>query len=499
VQWDAIVGRALAARGAHVSYLTCGGGRAVCDRVHVWEGPPLPCRTCTGYTHRSLTAHGHEWKSLRGVGGWREEPLWPELDGLDLEQLARVQWRDLPLGELISVPVSWYLCNTALDEDPLARATYRRFLRSGAAIADEIEAALDRDRPDTVLMLNGMFLFEQIARALCAKRGIDVVTYERGYVKGTVFFHRGATASRYDTAQLWPHYRDRPLSDAEARELDAYLAARQVGGRAVHQFWPAPRFDQPEPGFAVMFTNVTWDTAVRGRDRCFSQPREWIVETVRWFAARPEARLIVRAHPAEVRLARSESRELVADVVRAAFPTLPANVVVVEPDDPTSSYPLMNAADVALVYTSTAGMEAALVGTPCITAGDTQFGAKGFTLDPVDRDAYFDALGEVTSDPRRFAPDVELARRYAYFFFFRAALRSERWVNEPIAGLARITDDPTVLAPGGDPDLDVICRGILEGTPFLRDDRAISRMSTSRTVRIAAAGDSRRVYERGQQ
>jgi hypothetical protein len=157
----------------------------------------------------------------------------------------------------------------------------------------------------------------------------------------------------------------------------------------------------------------------------------------------------------------------VVDVVARAFPTLPPNVRVIPPEDPTSSYPLMEAADVALVYTSTAGMEAAIAGTPCITAGVTQFAEKGFTLDPPDRASYFAAVEGVLTDPMKFVPDVDVARRYAHFFFFTAALRSDRWMWEPISGLARITDDPAVVAPGGDPALDAICQGVLESADFV--------------------------------
>jgi hypothetical protein len=396
------------------------------------------------------------------------EAPWPELDELSLDELAAVEHDGFALGELVGVPVRWYLCNTALDDDPLAPATFRRFLRAGAAILDELSAALDRRRPDTVVMLNGLFLFEQLARAACARRSVDVVTYERGYVKGTVFFHRGVEASRYDTAAVWPAYRDVPLTPEQDAELDAYLAGRRTGQGMINSFWPAPRFDEPEPGFAVMFTNVTWDTAVQARDRCFTSPQEWIVETIRWFAERPGRRLVVRAHPAEIHSLNAESREPVVEVVARSFPSLPPNVRVIPPDDATSSYPLMEAAEVALVYTSTAGMEAAILGTPCITAGVTQFGGKGFTLDPPERASYFDTVERVLADPVASSPDVDIARRYAHFFFFTAALRSDGWMWEPISGLARITDDPRMLQPGADPSLDVISDGILYGRPFAR-------------------------------
>jgi len=122
VQWEAMVARALAARGARVSMLTCGGGRGICDRVHVYEGPPMPCRSCTSYTHQSLESHGHAFSPLRG-GTTSSDPAWPELDELDLAGLRAARWRDLPLGQLVEVPVRWDLCNTDLENDPLATLT----------------------------------------------------------------------------------------------------------------------------------------------------------------------------------------------------------------------------------------------------------------------------------------------------------------------------------------------------------------------------------------
>src|SRR5205823_2214033 len=162
------------------------------------------------------------------------------LDELPFGALGSVEWKGLPLGRLVGVPVRWYLCNTHLEDDPLAGITFRRFLRSAAGVADELTLTLDRVEPDLVVMLNGMFLFEQVARELCRRRGVDVVTYERGYMKGTLFFHRQETASRYDTSETWPLFRDHPLTGAEQAELDEYLEARRFGGRAITDFWPDP-------------------------------------------------------------------------------------------------------------------------------------------------------------------------------------------------------------------------------------------------------------------
>ncbi len=77
------------------------------------------------------------------------------------------------------------------------------------------------------------------------------------------------------------------------------------------------------------------------------------------------------------------------------------------------------------------------------------------------------ALDRILDDPASMRPDVDQARRYAHFFFFRAPIRAP-FVVEPLPGLARITTEKlTDLAPGQNADLDRICAGILEGASFV--------------------------------
>ena len=470
VQWEGMIAQALRLRGADVRFITCGGGLEICDRANTWEAPPMPCATCSRYVEGSIDAHDFPHTSIRE--GWTScDPLpWPEVDEISAADLRAVECEGIALGELVDIPVKWFLMAAEVDDDPLAPVTYRRFLRSARRVVGGLEHALDRINPDTVVLLNGLFFFESLCWELCRRRGIDVVTYERGFIKETLVFSRGTAACLFDMDEMWARHRDRPLSDAESAELDEYLVARSVGERTIDRFWLEPRFDAPSRKgtgrLVALFTNLTWDSAVIGQELGFRSLGDWVSAVVDAFASRPEHELLIRIHPAEVKLPGKQTREPIAAFLAEHFRELPSNVRIVTADDQTSSYTIMEACDLGLVFTSTTGLELALRGTPVIVAGRTHYRGKGFTNDVSSRDELIQRLDALLSDVESYRPDVELARRYAHLFFFRAPVSSPG-VEEHVLGLARITfDDLDQLAPGRDSGLDRICECILEGGDF---------------------------------
>jgi hypothetical protein len=468
VHWESMIGHALQLRGAQVSFLTCGGGLEICDRANTWEAPPMPCRSCTRYVEDSIDAHGFDRVALRS--GWEtvDDEGWPELDAISLDGLRAVSGPGgAPLGALTEIPVKWFLMRTDLENEPLAAPTWRAFLRSARRIERGVEAALDRLQPDVVMLLNGLFLFEAVAWEVCRRRGIEVVSYERGMIKETLVIERGSPACLFDLDDAWVTRRSKPLDTAEEARLDEYLDDRRHGRRTIDRFWGDAQFDDPRtttPGRLVtLFTNLTWDSAVIGRERAFGSIQEWLGAAVALFAERPQDTLLIRIHPAEVKLPGKQTREPMLEVIRREFGDLPPNVRVIEPTDPQSSYPLMEASDLGLVYTSTTGLELALRGIPTVVAGETHYREKGFTLDVDDADSFRETVLRALDEPASVVPNQDLARRYAHLFFFDAPVASPG-VEEHVQGLVRLTTDRlTDLAPGVDPDVDRICDLILHG------------------------------------
>jgi hypothetical protein len=468
--WETTLARALHVRGAGTLTVLCDRALPACEPRIALDDYPSTCDRCMGQSGRFLEETGLPYT-------WLSEYVTPaEVDAftrqtanLDYDALGALAWGDIPVGRLIGASVNRHLLGGAGRGDPAHLAATRRFAAAGLAAAAAAERLLDDYRPNTILVMNGLFYAEAILMAAARQRGITAWSYERGKRNGGLIFGRDAPVLRQDFAARWAERASTPLTDAQAAALDAYLGGRARGDVGIERIWPemdAVEPPAPDKPTAVLFTNVLWDTAVYETDIGFGSMAEWVIETIFWFKAHPEKQLVVRVHPAEVRLPFKTSQEKVLDYVRTALGVPPSNVRIIPPESAASSYALLDAADVALVYTSTVGLEAALRGLPTVVAGRVHYRGKGFTLDPPTPDDYADALDTAFARGPLSGADIQLARRYAYLYFFEEIIPFEPVEEGPRSYVTFHYRRSEALAPGRDRALDAICDALLTGGPL---------------------------------
>ena len=189
-------------------------------------------------------------------------------------------------------------------------------------------------------------------------------------------------------------------------------------GATIDRFWGDARFDGRRPartGLVTLFTNLTWDSAVIGQELAFPRIQDWVAAAVEAFADRPDDELVVRIHPAEVKLPGKQTREPMLVPSSRRFRSCRPTCAVIDPTDPTSSYPLMAASDVGLVFTSTTGLELALRACRWWPVAPTIGARASRSTWPPRRSSRASPTPWPTLRP---PPDLDLARRYAYLFFF---------------------------------------------------------------------------------
>jgi hypothetical protein len=253
--------------------------------------------------------------------------------------------------------------------------------------------------------------------------------------------------SRREGSRDWIWFHERPVEDID-------LIAAELG----------VDFSRPCIG---MLTNVMWDAQLHYPANAFSSMLDWAVETIRYFARRPDLQLIVRVHPAELRGTLPSRQPLVAEL-RKVFPELPKNVVVIPPESHVSTYATMAQCNAVIIFGTKTGVELASRGIPVIVAGEAWIRGKDISIDAASAEDYFRQLDRLPLPSRLPEDVVRRARRYAYHFFFRRMIPVD--LVRPLSGWLPYRLEVNRLEqclPGHSRGLDVICEGILSGSEFV--------------------------------
>ncbi|HET9910604.1 MAG TPA: hypothetical protein VFQ13_01880, partial [Anaerolineales bacterium] len=358
----------------------------------------------------------------------RDPQLAAAVEKLSLQNLMIFEWQGLPLGALCLPGLRWILRIHHLNDDESTRYLLREYILSAWNVAQKFADVLDQTRPRAVVVFNGQFYPEATARYIAQQRGIRVITHEVGLQPATAFFTEGE-------ATAYPiHIPDEfELSDEQNAQLDAYLAKRFQGDftMAGIKFWAdmkgldkaflqkAAQFKQIVP----IFTNVIFDTSQPHANTVFEDMFDWLDVTLEIIRAHPETLFIIRAHPDELRV-RKSSRETVAAWVEATGADKEPNVVFVAPKETLSSYELIQKSKFVMVYNSTIGLEASIMGAAVLCAGKarfTQYPTVFFpqTIEDLRRKMEEFLKVEKIDVPPEFKRN---ARRFLYYQLFRTSL-----------------------------------------------------------------------------
>ena len=284
------------------------------------------------------------------------------------------------------------------------------------------------NRPDVVIVPNGMI--QEFGAVYEAARALDIptVTYEFGEQDQRIWLDQNRLVINHFTDELWAARKGRKLNDEQRTWLESFFSARQsltTGEAFAHLWQKAGReggaktraaLNLDERPIVLLPTNVFGDSATLGLTLFSRSMAEWIERVVPFFANRPEVQLVVRIHPGET-LTVGPS---IADIIRRVLPKLPSHIHLIGPTEKVNTYDLIEIADLALVYTTTTGLEIAARGIPMLVSGRAHYRKKGFTLDADTWDEYFSVLDRTLSALPGYCltPDqVEQARNYAYCYF----------------------------------------------------------------------------------
>ncbi|KAF0111864.1 MAG: capsule polysaccharide biosynthesis family protein [Chloroflexi bacterium] len=464
----------LRAQGVPVIHFLCRAGLQRCvlgsNRDRIEQAPP--CKKCIHQSEQLFTGGAVKWFEYEP-----DETLIGELEGFNVERLTKFTYQDQPLGFWAVNSLRWVLRRNNLKEEIQTRSFLKSFILSAWNVYQQFYALVEETNPLAVVVFNGMFFPEAAVRQVCLNKGIRVITHEVGIQPFSAFFTAGeATAYPMDIPS------DFQLTPEMDKRLDEYLSHRFSGNftMAGIRFWPEmQKLDDSLVGkinqykrIIPVFTNVIFDTSQVHANTMFEDMFQWLDVVFQTVLDHPESLFVIRAHPDESRKGK-ESRESVADWVKNHGMLDLPNVIFVDSDQYISSYDLIQRAHIVMVYNSTIGLEATLIGKPVLTAGKARYTQIPTAFFPQSQAEYksvlekFIKIDEI-SIPAEYQKN---ARRFLYSQLFLSSLPFGEYLKEDGVWKGYVTLNEFTakdLLPENSETMRLLTDGILKESEFQR-------------------------------
>jgi hypothetical protein len=489
VTLESALAAALTFRGAEVHVLLCDGAMTACAECEaslypnlvkfVEHGPSRDlCRDCQWpaervYAQLGLKVHRYgEWLTPDDRAEARRIATTipaAQIEGFTLGGLA--------VGEHAYAGALRFFATGSLDDEPRGEAVLRRYLESALLTTFATRRLFNTLAFSSAVFTHGIYVPWGLVGAVARQEGVKVSTWNVAYRKRSFIFSHDDTYHHTLMSEPTSHWDSLDLSAGQERELMQYLASRREGMFDWIVFHRATTQDAQEIAGKVgldrdrpiigLLTNVSWDAQLHYPANAFASMLDWLVQTCRYFATRPDLQLLVRVHPAEIS-GFPPSRQPILGELKKHIPVLPPNIVVVPPESGWSTYALMSLCNSAIIYGTKMGVELTSVGLPVIVAGEAWIRNKGLTHDASTPEEYFRIL-ERLPFPERLGPaQLSRARRYAYHFFFNRMIPLQFIAPKAGYPIYRLKlETMRQLLPGESEGLDTICDGILGKGPFV--------------------------------
>jgi hypothetical protein len=394
-----------------------------------------------------------------------------------LDAVRSLEDRGIPVGDHALSGALRFFARATIDDEPEGEAVLRRYLEAAILTARATTALMVATPFECAVFHHGIYVPQGVIGAVARHQGVRVVNWQTAYRANSFLFSHGDTYHHTLLAEPVDEWEDIAWTAELDRELSDYLRSRWSGSqdwisfhtRAVEdgaEIMTALGVDPSKPCVGLL-TNVMWDAQLHYRANAFPNMLEWCIQTVSYFRDHPDLQLVIRVHPAEL-TGRFPSRQPIVEELQKTFPVLPPNVFIIGPESDYSTYATMLQCDAVLIYGTKTGVELTAIGVPVIVAGEAWIRNKGLTLDASSPEEYRALLDRLPLGKRIDDATQARAKKYAFHFFFRRMIPVEFVARVSGPHLFRLdVESLDELMPEHSTGLDIICEGILEGTPFI--------------------------------
>jgi len=445
VYFDAIFGHAFKKLGSEVRMLYCDGVLNSCDADTVFRNQRPQCFVCKklgGFLKSSLNLDCASYRQY--ITSTDIEEIKKIVANLDDKELSGYEYLGVNAGKHALASAIRYFLFGKLDlNDPDQIALLREKLIYAMITTKVAENFVVKEKPNVIFCLHGIYSTWGPFLDYFRLKKIDTLVYINMFeIFGHFMFKRNSKLFDSVSKEKWLDFCRSPLTKDEEAKIDAYFAKRFEGNTDDHklyeeQFNSGSEEDlslkallkEKHPRRYVMYPNLAWDGAVEEDvSEIFDNIFSWIDRTIEFFKQKKDYQLIIKPHPAE--LIWEGCSKTLTDHIREQHGSLPENIILLKPDVSLRAYDLVGPDTVGIVFNGGLGLELAFAGIPVLVAADSHYRDAGIVYKVKTLEEYLSLL-DFPEPLISFAKDNhELAKKYAYFYFFKGMIRIPFYRND---------------------------------------------------------------------
>ncbi|MCP9236756.1 hypothetical protein [Lewinella sp. JB7] len=331
----------------------------------------------------------------------------------DLEELLALEYEGVNIGRGVASSTISVLREYAVEPRGKHQELISLQLRNAIGALRNYQRVMDTVHPDRVIVFNGRHSELWPLLGLCRQWGIPFATHERGgsdqlyQLFENSLPHSIATRRRL-MQELWEGADPR---ERVAAAMDWYEAKRRGQHRDDRNYLSDQRagtlpqnWDERKHNIAIFVSSEDEMQAIKEWvTPLFRQQNEVVYRLLNDLRDAPEVHLYIRMHPNLKPVDNQQTRELYAMQQR--------NLTVIRPEEAFDTYAVLEAADVALCFASSAGVEATYWGTASVLYGRAFYEGEDAVYEPANYGELLHLLTTPDLPPKR----RENVLRYGYF------------------------------------------------------------------------------------
>jgi hypothetical protein len=430
---DYTLAAALQYRGHKVKMLIC-DGVSYCEQETLTVERPS-CSSCYKNTHNKTKLFGIDTIKLSQLVSGEERQKYFDLSTqLSIENLITYQYLGVDIGKIAFRNFAHYY-KGFFKVDTSKELIFRKCIESALLVCGATNNYLSKNKIDKIITPNGKFIQSGIAVDLARLNNINFYTWDAFTQNGATIFAKNNVAHDQEINDIWDDIKGKPLNSKQSNDVDIFYGLQSKSLSTPFRYYDDSVINntqeikstlelREESKIITLFTNVEWDSTAMGQDLAYTDMFHWVKSMVELAIYDQDIDLIIRAHPGEVKVPKYlQTQSCICDRVIDEFCTIPDNVKLIKPEDNISSYTLSSISDIVMVYTSTLGLEFALMGIRPWVAATPYYSNKGFTLDITSHEKLLDIIRDSRISNELTLNEVELAKRFAHAIKFRRLFR----------------------------------------------------------------------------